>query len=416
MTVLIAGAGIGGLTAALSLHAAGIEAAVVESSREIRPLGPARGVGLNLQPHAVRELTELGLGEELAAIGVDSVELVYCDPSGRRLFTEPRGTAQGYRWPQYAVHRGELQLMLLAAVRERLGADAVRTGVRLTGFTQDDAQGVVRTELLDRASGRTEQTGAAALIGADGLHSVVRAQLHPQGGALLWSGIRMWRGVTLAEPFLTGRSAVIVRDGDVEMIAYPIGQGRINWVCQVRTGEPGPLAGDAARSRPGALAEVLPYYRDWALGWLDVPGLLAGAEEILEYPMVDREPLPSWGRGRVTLLGDAAHPMYPVGANGASQAVVDARVLAHELAGAADLPTGLARYESARREATAAIVRANRAMHRDGGRTPQELARITAAYRSATGGDVAALNSRASLDPPAPAPADMPTNPTTPWS
>ncbi|MFF7634634.1 flavin-dependent oxidoreductase [Kitasatospora sp. NPDC008050] len=426
MTILIAGAGIGGLTAALSLHAVGIEAAVVESSREIRPLG----VGINLLPHAVRELTELGLGEELAALGVESAEMVYCDASGRRLFAEPRGTAQGYHWPQYSVHRGELQLMLLAAVRERLGADAVRTGVRLLGFEQDDAQrgnrgggqhgnrggdqhgnrggdrhgnqGALQVRLLDRASGQQEQARASALIGADGLHSAVRAQLHPQGGPLLWSGIRMWRGVTLAEPFLTGRSAVIVRDGDVEIIAYPIGRGRINWVCQVRTGEPGPMADDAAWSRPGALAEVLPYYRDWALDWLDVPGLLAGAEEILEYPMIDREPLPSWGHGRVTLLGDAAHPMYPVGANGASQAIVDARVLAYELAGAADdLPTGLTRYESARREATAAVVRANRAMHRDGGRTPAELARITDTYRRTTGSDVEVLNNRPSFSRPA---------------
>ncbi|GAB2700807.1 FAD-dependent monooxygenase [Kitasatospora kifunensis] len=412
MTVLIAGAGIGGLTAALSLHAVGIEALVVESAQSIEPLG----VGINLQPHAVRELIELGLAEELAALGVSSTELVYCDPSGNRLFAEPRGTAQGYRWPQYSVHRGELQLMLLAAVRERLGADAVRTGTRLVGFDQDVDQDpgahdsrqadskqadTVRARLLDRASGEMTEIEAEALIGADGLHSVVRSRLHPQDGPLLWSGVRMWRGVTtLAEPFLTGHSAVIVRDGDVEIIAYPIGRGRINWVCQVRVGEPGPLAADAAWSSPGQLAQVLPYYQGWALGRLDVPGLLAGAEEVLEYPMVDREPLAAWGRGRVTLLGDAAHPMYPIGANGASQAIVDARVLAYELAGvagAAEVPTGLARYESARREATGAVVLASRAMYRDGGHTAAELARVSAAYRSATGSEVEVLNNRASL-------------------
>ncbi|MFG2579016.1 flavin-dependent oxidoreductase [Streptomyces malaysiensis] len=393
MTVLIAGAGIGGLTAALSLHAAGVEAAVVESAREIRPLG----VGINLLPHAVRELIELGLGDELAAIGVATAENVYCDRSGRRIFTEPRGVAQGYRWPQYSVHRGELQRLLLAAVRERLGADAVRTGARVVGFDGSGARDRVRVRVLDRATGAVEDTYARALIGADGLHSAVRAALHPRGGPLLWSGIRMWRGTTRAEPFLTGRSMVIVRDGDAELVAYPIGGGRINWVCQVRMSEPGPLTGEAAWNRAGRLADVLPYFADWRLGWLDVPGLLTGGGEILEYPMVDREPLPWWGSGRVTLLGDAAHPMYPVGANGASQAVVDARVLARELAGAEGVPAALARYETERREATAAVVRANRAMNRAGARTPEELARLTDTYRDATGGDVRTLNARASL-------------------
>ncbi|MCD9587353.1 flavin-dependent oxidoreductase [Streptomyces sp. 8ZJF_21] len=393
MTVLIAGAGIGGLTAALSLHAAGVEAAVVESAREIRPLG----VGINLLPHAVRELIELGLGDELAAIGVATAENVYCDRSGRRIFTEPRGVAQGYRWPQYSVHRGELQRLLLAAVRERLGADAVRTGARVVGFDGSGARDRARVRVLDRATGAVEDTYARALIGADGLHSAVRAALHPRGGPLLWSGIRMWRGTTRAEPFLTGRSMVIVRDGDAELVAYPIGGGRINWVCQVRMSEPGPLTGEAAWNRAGRLADVLPYFADWRLGWLDVPGLLTGSGEILEYPMVDREPLPWWGSGRVTLLGDAAHPMYPVGANGASQAVVDARVLARELARAEGVPAALARYETERREATAAVVRANRAMHRAGARTPEELARLTDTYRDTTGGDVRTLNARASL-------------------
>ncbi|WP_445518863.1 flavin-dependent oxidoreductase [Streptomyces sp. NEAU-174] len=393
MSVLIAGGGIGGLATALSLHAAGVGTAVVESAREIRPLG----VGINLLPHAVRELVELGLGDELAAIGVATAENVYCDRFGRRIFTEPRGLAQGYRWPQYSVHRGELQRLLLAAVRERLGADAVRTGARVVGFDDSGQRDSVRVHILDRATGTVEKTAARALIGADGLHSAVRAALHPQDGPLLWSGIRMWRGTTPAESFLTGRSMVIVHDGDAELVAYPIGGGRVNWVCQVRMSEPGPLTGDAAWNRAGRLADVLPYFEDWRLGWLDVPGLLTGGTEILEYPMVDREPLPWWGSGRVTLLGDAAHPMYPVGANGASQAVVDARVLARELARTDDVPTALAHYETERREATAAVVRANRAMNRAGARTPEELARVTDTYRDTTGSDVRTLNARPSL-------------------
>ncbi|KOU51924.1 flavin-dependent oxidoreductase [Streptomyces sp. WM6378] len=393
MTVLIAGAGIGGLSAALSLHAAGVDAVVVESAREIRPLG----VGLNLLPHAVRELTELGLGEQLAEVGVAMAENVYSDAMGHQLFAEPRGLAQGYRWPQYAVHRGELQLLLLAAVRERLGADAVRVGMRLVDFAQEG--GEVRVRLLNRASGAVTEVGAAALVGADGLHSAVRARLHPDGGPLLWSGIRMWRGVTEAEPFLTGRSMAIVREGDVELIAYPIGRGRINWVALVRLSEPGPLAEDAGWNSAGRLADVLPHVEDWSLGWLDVPGLLADSSGILEYPMVDREPLPAWGRGRVTLLGDAAHPMYPVGANGASQSIVDARVLAHELSAAGDVATGLARYESLRREATAPVVLAAREMNRSSSASASGLARMTDTYRHTTGSDVDILNSRASLAP-----------------
>ncbi|WP_438295613.1 flavin-dependent oxidoreductase [Streptomyces sp. HUAS TT7] len=391
MTVLIAGAGIGGLTAALSLHAAGIDAVVTESAREIRPLG----VGINLLPHAVRELTELGLGDPLAEAGVATAENVYSDSKGHQLFAEPRGLAKGYRWPQYSVHRGEMQLLLLAAVRERLGTDAVRTGMRLVDFAQES--GTVRVRLMNRASGAVEEIGAEALVGADGLHSAVRARLHPDGGPLLWSGIRMWRGVTRAEPFLTGRSMVIVREGDAELVAYPIGRGRVNWVAQVRVSEPGPLAEGVDWNSAGRLADVLPYFEDWSLGRLDVPALLANSPGILEYPMVDREPLPSWGLGRVTLLGDAAHPMYPVGANGASQSIVDARVLAHELSAAGDLPSGLARYENVRREATAAVVLANREMSRSSSGSASGLARMTDTYRHATGSDVDVLNSRASL-------------------
>jgi 5-methylphenazine-1-carboxylate 1-monooxygenase len=389
--LLIAGAGIGGLTTALSLHAAGIDAVVVESAREILPLG----VGINLLPHAVRELVELGLGDDLAAIGVATEENVYCDQFGRRIFTEPRGLAQGYRWPQYSVHRGELHLMLLSAVRERLGHDAIRTGTRLVAFQQT---GSVRATLLDRMTDRTEEIEVEALIGADGLHSAVRARLCPGDGPPLWSGVRMWRGMTVAEPFLTGRSMVLAHDGVAELVAYPIGPNLINWVCLVKVSEPGPLPDETGWNRVGRLGDLLPYYEHWALGWLDVPGLLAGAGEIVEYPMVDREPLTTWGSGRVTLLGDAAHPMYPVGANGASQAIVDARVLAYELANG-DIPGGLARYENARLDATAAVVRANRRMNQPGGRTPDDLADITATYRRSTGGDVDQLNARVSLSP-----------------
>uniref|UniRef100_UPI001CECFBA7 FAD-dependent monooxygenase n=1 Tax=Streptomyces sp. NK08204 TaxID=2873260 RepID=UPI001CECFBA7 len=328
--------------------------------------------------------------------------------AGNQLFTEPRGLAQGYHWPQYSVHRGELQLLLLERVRERLGPDAVRTGMRLLDFTE--RPGAVRVRVQDRASGADETLDGTALIGADGLHSTVRSQLHPNEGPLCWSGQRMWRGITVSErPFLTGRSMVVASDGTASLVAYPIGRNRINWVCLVRVAEPGPLPADgtvdtADDYRAGRLDDALSHYDGWSLDWLDVRELLKHSDHVLEYPMVDREPLPAWGRGRVTLLGDAAHPMYPAGANGASQAVLDARVLAHELARAGDdTPAGLAAYERARLDATAGVVLAGRAMERAAGPGMLDrgrLAQMVELYRRKAESEVAELNARPSLTPP----------------
>jgi 5-methylphenazine-1-carboxylate 1-monooxygenase len=390
--VLIAGAGIGGLTAALCLHAAGIDVTVVESARRIRPLG----VGINLQPRAVGELVGLGLGADLAAIAVATAEHVYVDESGARLFTEPRGQAAGHRWPQYSVHRGELQMMLLSAVRERLGEDAVRTGVRLDDVEQTPTG--VHARLTDRHTSAAIRAEADALIGADGLHSVVRARLHPDEGPLRWSGIRMWRGATESTAFLTGRSMVLANRGPVRFLAYPIspadgGRALVNWVCMVPVSDPGPLPGsaeDAGWNRVGRAEDVLPHCSGWSWAWLDVPALITGSEQILEYPMVDRDPLPWWGRDRVTLLGDAAHPMYPIGANGGSQAILDASALADALATTDDPAAGLVRYEDTRREATSAVVRANRQMDRaeragsERSRLREEIAAITDTYRTGT--------------------------------
>jgi 2-polyprenyl-6-methoxyphenol hydroxylase-like FAD-dependent oxidoreductase len=260
-SVLVAGAGIGGLTAALSLHATGVAATVIESARDIRPLG----VGINLLPHAVRELTELGLGADLAAIAIATAENVYLDAAGRRFWTDPRGRALGYLWPQYSVHRGQLQMLLLAAARERLGPDAIRVGTRLDDFDQTPTQ--VRARVTDRVSGATEEIEADVLIGADGLHSTVLARLHHRAPPLHWSGVQMWRGLTEAEPFLTGRSVIIANDpAATRLVAYPIstpnpetGRALINWVCLVSVAEPGPLPGDVGWNRPGRVRDVLPH-------------------------------------------------------------------------------------------------------------------------------------------------------------
>lgn len=373
--VLIAGAGIGGLTAALTLHARGIEPMIIDSASELRALG----VGINLLPHAVRELDELGLGAGLAEISVAPAVIDFYDAHGHLLFREPRGLDGGYRWPQYSVHRGDLQMLLLSTVRNRIGRDSVLTGHRLTGFDDSGRCGV----LAHTAAGGFITD---ALIGADGIHSTVRAQLHPDHDPLLWSGVRMWRGVATTDPFLDGRTMAIVKGGNgVELVMYPIGGDRVNWVLQVQASKPGPLPGDARWNAPGDPDTVTAHLRGWNLPWLDTEALIGSTDAVLEYPMVDRDVLPWWGSGRVTLLGDAAHPMYPVGANGGSQAIADARVLADELH--RDPAGGLQAYQDNRRAATAEVIAANRAMHRSAADNPQDLQKVAAQYRHDTDAD-----------------------------
>ncbi|TDV54902.1 flavin-dependent oxidoreductase [Actinophytocola oryzae] len=409
MSVLVVGAGIAGLTTALSLHAAGVECRIVDRARELSALG----VGINLQPHAVRELTELGLGDLLAEHGVPTAEVVHFDRLGNRIWSEPRGVGAGYRWPQYSIHRGTLQMLLLRAVEERLGTDAVRTGAAFVSCAQTATGVSVR---LRTRGGGEESVEADAVVGADGLHSAVRAQLHPDEGPPVGSGIRMWRGTAERAPFLGGATMIVAGTMAVaKFVAYPItpvrdGRTTVNWVAEVRT----PGNEDADWTTVGRLDDVLPHYADWRLGWLDLPELLRASDPILEYPMVDRDPLPHWGNGRITLAGDAAHPMYPIGSNGGSQAILDARVLARHLATAPDTATALARYETERREPTNRILLANRTLGPDrilrlvAERAPagfehvsevlseDELAEIGASYRHTTSMDVQVLNSRPS--------------------
>ncbi len=374
-SILIAGAGIGGLTAALTCHQRGFGVSVVERAHDLKPLG----VGINLLPHAVRELDALGLVEHLATISVAPSNISFFDSHGTHLFREARGIEGGYGHPQLSVHRGHLQMVLLAAVAERLGPEAVRTGAGLEGFTQT-ADGVV----MNTAAGDLR---ADVLVGADGINSIVRSTLHPDDDPLLWSGVRMFRGAACQEPFLDGRTMAIVKgDNGIDLVAYPIGGGLVNWVFQVPDGEPGLLRGDAGWNRPADPAEIVPLVDGWRLGWLDVGELVHNTDEVFEYPMVDKDPLAQWGTGRVTLLGDAAHPMYPVGANGGSQAILDSRVLADELAQRGC--DGLRSYERRRRTDTAEVIAANREMHRTGASSrADEIAHVTAKYRTDTHAD-----------------------------
>jgi 2-polyprenyl-6-methoxyphenol hydroxylase-like FAD-dependent oxidoreductase len=409
--VVIAGAGIAGLTAALSLHAVGIDALVVDPVPELKPLG----VGINLLPHAVRVLTELGLGDQLAGTGIETREQAHFDRHGGLIWSEPRGRGLGYNWPQYSIHRGELQMILLDAVRDRLGADAVRTRTAVTGFTERDDS--VEVQLTVRPDGPRSVESAGLLVGADGLYSAVRAALHPDDPPPRWSGVMMWRGIAEGEPFLSGATLAIAGSTtSAKFVAYPVartprGTVMINWVAVVMAGGGEPPARPDWTSE-GRLAEVLPRFEDWEFGWLDIPDLMGRSAEVLEYPMVDRDPLSCWGKGLVTLAGDAAHPMYPIGSNGGSQAIVDARALARELAAAGSPRDGIRAYEAARVPATTSIVLATRNMPVDQvldivhDRAPEgferiedvltaaELARLRDGYRATSLQDVAALNAR----------------------
>ncbi len=361
MKIIIVGAGICGLTAALSLHRGGFEPQIHEAAATLKPLG----VGINLLPHAVRELAGLGLLDDLRRLGVEIDELVYLTKDGRRIWREPRGLAAGYAWPQIAIHRGELQMLLARTVQARLGVDAIRFGRSLTDLETVD--GGAKALFLDRETGGAGGWVAAdLLLAADGIHSAVRRKFYPGEGAPKWNGVTLWRSISRSAKVLGGRSMLWAGHSRQKFVAYPVsydaatGETRLNWICDLKRGE-----GDAPPredwNRLGRREDFLPPFATWQWPGIDVPALVEASDEVFEFPMVDRDPLPRWNFGRTTLMGDAAHPMYPVGSNGATQAIIDARALAFHLSTAPDMATALSRYEADRREATSRIVLMNRA-------------------------------------------------------
>ena len=425
MSILIAGGGIGGLAAALSLHAAGLhEVQVLEAATEIRQVG----VGVNLPPHAVRELTELGLGEALAQHGIPTSELSYYDRRGKLIWAEPRGLGAGYRWPQYSIHRGRLQQILFDAVVARMGEAVVRTGQRVSGFVPMAAG--VRVQVADRSGAipATDRTiEADLLIGADGIRSAVRQSAAPALGALATNGWMMYRGTTRSGRFLSGSSMVIIGDEHLRVVVYPIEPGVNNWLL-VRPAECGTDQGgtdqggtDGGATGQGATAELGNWNRsvepraiaqcvqEWTFDWLDVPAMVAGSDIAWEYPMADFDPLSQWVFGRAALLGDAAHAMYPFGSNGASQAILDARVLAWQLATQPEIDTALTAYQAERLPVASAVQLANRrqandvmakvsAMVRQDAHAgaQAELKEVEARYKRLAGFDAETLNARAS--------------------
>lgn len=360
MKIIIAGAGIGGLTAAMCLHRAGHDVQVYEAVSEMRPLG----VGINIQAGAVRILCSLGLEPALAATAIETRELRYANRHGQTIWADPRGRHAGLPWPQFSIHRGELQMILVHAAREMLGADRIRMGRRIARFAQHHDK--VSAQFVDRDSMPVENVEADILIGADGIHSAVRAHYYPDEGPPKWQGILMWRGVTVGKPYLGGATMVQAGHHNQKFVCYPIsrahaerGEALINWICDLHMGD-GALPSREDWNKPGRLEDFLPRFADWNFGWLDVPDVIRNAHTILEFPMVDRDPLPRWSHGRITLLGDAAHPMYPIGSNGASQAILDGEAITQELAVGDDPEAALKRYEERRLPPTARIVESNR--------------------------------------------------------
>lgn len=412
MRVVIAGAGIGGLATALSLHAAGItDVTIYESVSELRPLG----VGINLLPHAVRELTELGLGDELSELGVATSTLSYFNRFGHQIWSEPRGLSAGYEWPQYSVHRGELQMLLRDAVEARLPGIVV-LGSTVVKTESGEAHQLVHVRTRD---GEVSVEEADVLIAADGIHSAIRGQRYPEEGDPVWNGLMLWRGTARVKPFLDGRSMFMAGDGLQKFVAYPLseagpdGLARINFIAEKRTDDR--ESGENQWNLAVDKQRIVDLFQKWRFDWLDIPALIDAADEVLEYPMVDRDPVDRWTFDRQTLLGDAAHAMYPIGSNGASQAIIDARTIAFQLATAGSVEAALQEYERVRLPSTAELTLSNRSLGPERvmqlayDRAPdgfadihdvvsaEELAAIADQYKRAAGFNPQLLNERPTL-------------------
>lgn len=363
MEIAIIGGGIAGLALALNLHARGMSARVYESVREIKELG----VGITLLPHAMRELAAIGLQDTLAAAGVENRESAFFNRFGQLIYKEPRGRFSGYEFPEIGIHRGRLHAILYRTVLERLGPDSVVTGRRCTGVDQDE-NGVTLHFQDSNNSAQLEPVRADIAIACDGVNSAIRRQFYPDEN-LVFTGINAWRGVTKHKPIQGGRT--YMRVGSIKtgkIVIYPIannidGQGNqlINWTTEFEA--EAPRMNDW--NKPGRIEDFYHVYKDWNFDWLDVAKMIRDSDVVLEYPMCDKDPIQKWTFGRVTLAGDAAHPMYPRGSNGSAQALIDVRVLADLLVGQADPRAALVAFEQKRAAPTAEVVRTNRAFPPD---------------------------------------------------
>lgn len=358
MTVLIAGGGIAGLTMGLTLHQIGVPFHIFETVRSPKPLG----VGINLQPPAVRELFALGLEETLESVGVQTKDYGFYTRSGVEIWTEPRGRHAGYNWPQYSVHRGHLQIALLEALIERCGENCISFGHRVENYRTSEAH--VTAQVLTQ-NGALDVSGEM-LIGADGIHSSIRAQMYPDEGAPVWGGAIMWRGTSMARPYLSGKSMILAGNDHIRFVSYPIsdidaesGMAVINWIAE-RTVDPNRPFEKEDWNRKVTADRFASDFADWDFGWIDIPELIRTADSVYEYPMVDREPVDCWTDGRATLIGDAAHATYPVGSSGASQAILDVRILGAEIRKSGSTYDAARSYEEQVRPQANRVTLANR--------------------------------------------------------
>ncbi|UAJ14151.1 flavin-dependent oxidoreductase [Aquirufa lenticrescens] len=411
MKIIIAGGGIGGLVTAMRLHQAGFEVKVFESVEEVKPLG----VGINLLPHAVRVLTNIGLLPKVSAIAVETKELIYANRFGQFFWSEPRGKFAGYRWPQFSIHRGKFQVMLWEETLKTIDAENLKANCHLHSFEEKGNK--ITATFINKETGQivAEEEGDI-LIGADGINSVLRQKLYPNEGGVVFSGNILYRGTALMKPYKTGSSMAMIGSMKQKMVIYPIGEPDaegnqvINWVANVREPE-GANITVRDWNRKVEKGPLLALYRDWKFDWINVPEMIEKTDGgIFEFPMSDRNPLDKWSFGRVTLLGDAAHPMYPIGSNGASQAILDADALALALLAEKDVIQALVNYDKERVPATAKVVLQNRQKGPDfimdlmEERFPagfseseiphEELAQIMNQYKQVAGFDIQSLNAK----------------------
>lgn len=358
--IIIAGGGIGGLTLALTLKQIGVPCIVYEQAGSMKPLG----VGINIQPNAVRELIDLGIDTtELDNIGVAVKEWALVGLNGKEVYSEMRGIDAGYRWPQYAVHRGKFLMLLYKKVIEQLGADTVQLSSKVISYAHN-ANGTVDVTVARRNGDLTTTTGSL-LVGTDGIHSTVREQMHPDQGPIHWGGALMWRGTVRAKPLRTSSSFIGLGTHEHRMVIYPIsktdnhGYAEINWIAELTMDNSAGWNSDSW-FQSVAIEDFAHHFDQFKYDWLNVPDMLKQADAAYENPMIDRDPIPTWVDGPVALMGDAAHPMYPTGSNGASQAIVDARIIGAKILEHGVNAEALAAYNNDLCEPISALVLRNR--------------------------------------------------------
>ena len=359
MTVLIAGGGIGGLTLALSCQQLNIPFIIFEKTKTLEPLG----VGINLQPNAVRELADLNLKQDLYKIGVETQEFGLFSKKGLKIWTEPRGLAAGYNEPQFSVHRGQLQKLLYNKLIERADRFSIKTGCSVNSF--ENLSSGVKLNCFNKRSEQEETFSGSILVGCDGINSQVRKQMYPNEQPPIWNGAVLWRGITSEAPFRTKASMVMIGHDTQRFVSYPIsdpdsnGRSIINWIAELKFDPSNPWPkGDW--SKKVNKSKFIDQFKDWAFEWINPHQLISNAGDVFEYPMVDREPLEKWTFDNTTILGDAAHPTYPVGSSGASQAIIDSRKLVYQFKNKGLNNSALLSYENEMRPLTNKITLTNR--------------------------------------------------------